>query len=111
MGERTAKPALTGAHETMAALRHWGDEVLTDSDAARTRIDRSGDVVLDMRQAGDRIGYSAVYLPRLMKRDDPPPLFRVDDAAAWRVWQSDLDAWMDRRRRRRLHQLDEADDE
>ena len=51
--------------------------------------------MVDLVEAGIRLGYSPEYLRKLMKRDDPPPFFK-NAGGQWRGWLSDLDAWAER---------------
>lgn len=62
--------------------------------------ERRDDTLLDLAQGGQRSGYSADWLRRLALDPDnanPPPLFKLNNGR-WRVWRSDLDAWIESQR-------------
>lgn len=53
------------------------------------------DEVIDLLAAGPRTGYHPDSLRRLLKSDDPPPLFKR--RGKWVVSAAKLDAWVARR--------------
>lgn len=57
---------------------------------------RAADEVIDINEAGDRVGYSPNTLRTMMFRDaDPPPLFKRRHR--WVGRPAELDAWIARR--------------
>jgi hypothetical protein len=50
---------------------------------------------LDLRAAGDRSGYAAETLRKLMWTEDPPPLYKRRNR--WYVRAGKLDEWVARR--------------
>lgn len=65
----------------------------------RTRRGRSApaDRIIDLAEAGPRVGYAPEYLRKLLRSSNPPPLFKRRDAAGrWKYHArtSELDAWV-----------------
>ena len=61
-----------------------------------------GDRLIDLTEGAARLGYSSESLRKMLKRkrtpdpvldDDLPPYFKLPNGH-WRVWLSDLDAWV-----------------
>lgn len=51
--------------------------------------------MLTLYEAAERTSYAPGSLRRFMFNPDPPPMFKVRNR--WRVWMSDLDAWIEKR--------------
>lgn len=67
--------------------------------SARTKTRAPDDRMLDLVEAGARVGYAAETLRKMMaaRTPDAPPGVKVGPKGLWRIWQSDLDAWVDQR--------------
>jgi hypothetical protein len=71
--------------------------VATSSTRPRRRA--ADDELLDLRDAGPRVGYSPQYLRKLWWSSAyPPPLIKA--GGRFRVWASDIDRWAADYRRR-----------